>query len=164
MKFKSLFLPIISLATVVCLVEAHPVSAQKAPPRLCPGPRCLKIPGSGSGTGGGWIPNELLQVNVLISQGKFIEAEGLLLKFIEQAESTQNLNREAAARQVLADVYTRMGKLELVPIQLDNAEALYQKSGNSAGSRDVQLQRRQIQRRQIQLQRIQLQQRQLQQR
>ncbi|PSB28718.1 hypothetical protein C7B82_12765 [Stenomitos frigidus ULC18] len=146
MKFNSFFLLIISLATVPSLVNIHPASAG----------RCLKcgvIGPTGSIHGRGTLPPEVSQkVDALKAQGNFAGAEGALLQFKEQAERTQDLNGQAAAYQALADVYVSMGKSELVPDQLNSAEALFQRSGNSAGFRDVQIQRRQIQLQQIQLQ------------
>ncbi|GEM_PF-1434571 len=152
MKFNSLFLLVISLATVSSLIDIHPASA--LPCRTCGGVRTRPGPVRFPGT----VPPEVRQkVEALSAQGNFAEAERVLLQFKGQAERTQDLNGQAAAYQALADVYTRMGKSELVPSQLNNAEALYQKSGNSVGSGDVQIQRRQIQLQQIQLQQIQLQ-------
>ena len=153
MKFNSLFLLVISLATVSSLINIHPASARQclgcpvATPR---GP--IRFPGR--------LPVDVRQkLDALLAQGDLVGAERVLLQFKEQAERTQDLNGQAAAHQALADVYASMGRPELVPSQLNSAGALYQKTGNSAGFGDVQIQRQQIQRQQIQLQLRQLQQR-----
>lgn len=151
MKFNSLFLLVISLVTGPSLVDIHPASAQRAP-APCTGSGCRVLTPKGTARGGGTLPPEVRQkFDELLVQGNFAEAESVLVQFIGQAESAQNLNGQAAAHQALAEVYARMGKSELVPSQLNNAEALYQKSGNSAGSREVRVQLRQIQLQQIQL-------------
>lgn len=156
MKLNSLFLLIISLASVSSLVDVYPASAQRVP---CTGSRCSKYTLRGT-VGRGTLPSDFIrQLDFLNAQGNFAEVERLLLQFIGQAESTQDLNGQAAAHQGLADVYIRMGRSELAPIQLNSAGALYRKSGNSAGSSEVQVQLRQMQLQQIQLQQIQLQRR-----
>lgn len=154
MKFNSLFLPIISLATVSSLFDIHPASAQSPSVVRCPGgSRCGVYTPQGPVRGGGTLPAELLQqLNDLKAQGNFAEAERLLLQFKEQAERTQDLNGQAAANQALGDVYTRMNKLDSASSHLINADALYQRLGNPQRSSEVKQQLGQIQLQQIRLQ------------
>lgn len=151
MKFNSLFLLIISLATVSTLIDIHPASAQSCPPR------CIVIGPGGANRGGGTLPVDFIQkLDVLIAQRNFAEAERLLMQFIQQAERAQDLNGQAAAHQELGDVYVKMSNLDLASSHLQNANALYQKLGNTQSSREVRVQLRRVQLRQIQLQQIQL--------
>jgi hypothetical protein len=145
MKFNSLFLLIISLATVSTLINIHPASAR-------PCPRCGIPTRPGTVRGGTTLPPGLiLQLNPLIAQGDFAGAEKLLVEFKEQAERAQDLNGQAAANQALGDMYARMSKPDLASSHLKNAEALYQKLGNAQGSSEVQVQLRQIELQQIQI-------------
>jgi hypothetical protein len=103
--------------------------------------------------GSGTIPSPLVQqLNDLIAQENFPEAEKLLVQFLGQAERTQDLSGQAAAHEALGDVYTRMNRSDLASSHLKNAGALYQRLGNVQGSSEVQRQIQQMQLRQIQLQ------------
>jgi hypothetical protein len=163
MKFKSLFVSIISVATVSSLVEIHPASAGRTstPVYRCTGSSC---PVRGISTyGSGTLPVELLQqVTDLTSQGNFADANEALTQFLKKAEGAQDLDGQAAAHQALADIDARIGELDSASSHLRNAETLYQRSENSQGFSEVQLQQSQLQ--QLQIQQLQLQQLQLQRR
>lgn len=156
MKFNSLFLLVISLATVPSLVDIHPASAQRPCPRQNPRCRGIYTP-NGAIRGPGTIPAELQQrLDVLIAKGSLSEAQGLLVQFLQQSESKQDLVGQAAAHQALASLDVKMNNLNSASSHLKNAEALYQQSGKSELSSEVRVQLRQIQLQQIQLQQIQL--------
>jgi hypothetical protein len=159
MKFKSLFLLllIISLATISFLVDIHPAYAARV---RCTGSLCRIVQSNGYYRGGGTIPSDLLQkLNDQIIQKNFHEVERLLVQFSKQAEITQDINGQAAANQVLGDVYTIMSKPDLASSHLTNAGALYQRLGNAQSSSEVRVQLRQIQFQQLQRQQLKFQQR-----
>jgi tetratricopeptide (TPR) repeat protein len=150
MKFNSLFLLIISLATVSTLIDIHPASAGQCL-------RCPVIPRSGVSRIPGRLPEDFIQkLKALNAQKNFAEAERLLVQFIAQAERTQDLNGQAAAHQELGDVYAKMSQPDLAASHLKNADALYQKLGNAQSSSEVRVQLRQLELQQIQIQQIQL--------
>ena len=132
MKFNSLFLLIISLATSSFLTDIHPAAAQS---RLkCP-PKCPPIITSG-GTirGATTIPVDVNQrVEQLKAQGNFAGAERELGQFLVQAEQNQDVGGQAAAHQALGDLYTQMNKPDLASGQFKRAGVLL---------RQIQLQRR----------------------
>ena len=155
MKLQSLFLMIISLATVSSLVDIHLAYAQSS--KGCTGSYCRRIDRYGTVSGGGTLPAELRQrVDYLNAQEHFDEAKILLDQFLEK---TQDPDEQAAAHQALADIDARIGELDSASSHLRNAETLYQRSENSQGSNEVREQIQQLQIQQLQIQQLQLQRR-----
>lgn len=175
MKFKSLFLLILSLITGLSLVDTRTASAGrpilKTVPKnvVCPGSKCPVV--GGRTYAGTTIPADVLQkMNERIDQGTatvgdyllvaydsaqkqdFATSESRYLQALELATKTQDLDGQAAAHQGLAGVYTKIGKSNLGSSHLRNAGALYQTLGNSQRSNEVRLQLRKIQFQQIKVQ------------
>jgi len=60
---------------------------------------------------------ERQQLNILINQGNFAEAERQLLPLLEEAERTQDLNGQAEVQQLLQQIELQQIELQQIELQ-----------------------------------------------
>lgn len=149
MKFKSFFLLILSLATVLSLVDTHAALAD------CTAWNCIVY--GGRTRGGTILPADMIEKSsdliaqgkatvadylvvayVSAEKGKFAEAETLYSQALQLAKQTENLEAQAAANHGLGSVYAKIGKSDLSSSHLTSAGALYKTLGNTQRSIEVQ--------------------------
>jgi tetratricopeptide (TPR) repeat protein len=91
------------------------------------------------------VGDYLLLGYVRAQQGNFTEAETLYSQALGLAETTKDLDGQAAAHQGLGGIYARIGNKAEAFNQLNSARSLYQRLVNSQHLDEVRVQLRQMQ-------------------